>query len=73
MSRVNIYLPDELADRARAAGLNVSALARSAVEDQLAALTGSAWLAELGARPASTVRHADAQRALDDARAELGA
>lgn len=35
MSRVNITIPDELLQRARAAGLNVSRLAASAVLDEL--------------------------------------
>lgn len=35
MSRVNITIPDELLQRARAAGLNVSSLAAAAVLDEL--------------------------------------
>jgi hypothetical protein len=33
--RVTLYLPDELRERARDAGLNLSALLRQAVEDEL--------------------------------------
>ena len=35
MSRVNITMPDELLQRARAAGLNVSSLAAAAVLEEL--------------------------------------
>jgi post-segregation antitoxin CcdA len=35
MARVNITVPDELLERARAAGLNVSRLAASAVAEEL--------------------------------------
>ena len=35
MARVNISVPDELVERARAAGLNVSRLASAAVADEL--------------------------------------
>ena len=35
MSRVNITIPDELLQRARAAGLNVSSLAAAALLDEL--------------------------------------
>lgn len=35
MSRVNITIPDELLQRARAAGLNVSGLAAAALLDEL--------------------------------------
>jgi post-segregation antitoxin (ccd killing protein) len=48
MARVNVYLPDDLAARARAAGLNVSGLTREAVEAALAARRVDAWLEGLG-------------------------
>ena len=69
MSRLNIYVPDELAERARAAGLNVSALAQAAIRDELDRDAGQAWLADL---PADRVRlsHGDAQAALDGSREE---
>jgi predicted transcriptional regulator len=35
MARVNITVPDDLLDRARAAGLNVSRLAATALADEL--------------------------------------
>ncbi|GAB3747541.1 type II toxin-antitoxin system CcdA family antitoxin [Microlunatus parietis] len=70
MSRVNVYLPDDLADRAREAGLNVSALARAAIESALARRASDAWLARyVGAT--SGVTHDQVLRALNEARDEL--
>lgn len=71
MSRVNIYLPDDLADRARAAGLNVSAVARAAVEAELAVRAASNWLDRAAALPAVSVRHRDVLAAVSAARDEL--
>jgi post-segregation antitoxin (ccd killing protein) len=71
MARVNVYLPDELADRARAAGLNVSALTRSAIEAELAGNAASDWLARVAALPARTVEHRDVVAAVAAAREEL--
>lgn len=51
MARVNIYLPDVLAARAREAGLNVSAIARQALESRLAVEATNAWLDSLEALP----------------------
>ncbi len=44
MARVNIYLPDELANDARLAGLNVSALTQVALRGALDARRTNAWL-----------------------------
>lgn len=71
MARVNVYLPDELAARAREKGLNVSAVTRSALEAELAADVGTEWLAQVEALPSLGVAHDDALAALDDAREEL--
>jgi post-segregation antitoxin (ccd killing protein) len=53
MARVNITIPDELLSQARAAGLNVSRLAASAVAEELDRLAKiaelDAYLAELDA------------------------
>ena len=43
MARVNAYLPDDLADAARAAGLNVSAVLQAALRRELAATSFQAW------------------------------
>ena len=72
MSRVNVYLPDELAVRARAAGLNVSALTRAAIEAALSRRAGDTWLAR-HTGGVSGVSHDQVMRALDAARDEFGA
>lgn len=71
MARVNVYLPDDLAARARAAGLNVSAVARSALEAELARSAGSEWLAAVSRLPPLPVSHEEVLEAVSAARAEL--
>jgi post-segregation antitoxin (ccd killing protein) len=71
MARVNVYLPDELAARARAAGLNVSAVTRSALEAQLAGMAASEWLAQAARLPVLAVEHEEVLAAVSAARDEL--
>jgi post-segregation antitoxin (ccd killing protein) len=73
MARVNVYLPDDLAARARAAGVNVSAVTRSALEAELAGSAASEWLAQASHLPAAAVEHDDVLDAVRGARDELGA
>jgi post-segregation antitoxin (ccd killing protein) len=73
MARVNIYLPDELARRARAAGLNISGLAQDALRDALALASTNRWLDRLEHLPRHSVSHERVIEALDDARSEFGA
>ena len=47
MARVNVYLPDELACRAREAKLNISALTQQAVEAELRKNAWNEWLDKL--------------------------
>ena len=72
MARVNVYLPDELAERASLAKLNISALTQAAIAAELQRQSTDAWLASLptGGGPAD---HNTAMAALDAARDELGA
>ena len=72
MARLNVYVPDELAKAARAAGLNVSALTQAALDRALAAKATNDWLASLSREPTG-VTHEQAMAALDEAREELGA
>lgn len=75
MARVNIYLPDDLARRAREAGLNVSGIAQEALEQQLRVHALGAWLAELRDRPAlddAPLRNDELMEIMDEVRAELG-
>ncbi|MER7455130.1 type II toxin-antitoxin system CcdA family antitoxin [Nocardia beijingensis] len=70
MARLNVYVPDELAERARERGLNVSALTQAAILAELEKTATSAWLAEFADRPA--VSHEATLDALDSSRDEFG-
>jgi post-segregation antitoxin (ccd killing protein) len=72
MARINVYLPDALADRARGARLNISSLTQDAVLRALAARDTDAWLDGLESLPRIDVRHDAVQRAVDQARDDLG-
>lgn len=51
MTRVNIYLPRDLAEHARAADINVSAIAQEALELEVRRRSLVTWLEEAGALP----------------------
>lgn len=72
MARVNVYLPDDLAEAARAADLNVSAITQDALRAELAARHRRAWLDDVRRLPPTGISHDVALAALDDAREELG-
>jgi post-segregation antitoxin (ccd killing protein) len=65
MARVNIYLPDDLAREAKAAGLNISGIAQEALRTALASRRVAAWLDDIARLPPTGVTHA-----LDEARRE---
>jgi len=69
MARINVYLPEDLAEEARAADLNVSALAQGAIRSALAARSTDAWLSTLE-EPATRPSHAEVLAAIDAARDE---
>jgi len=71
MARLNVYVPDDLADRARRAGLNVSALVQTAIQAELDQRATAAWLDALP-RPTRRTSHKAALAALDAARGEFG-
>ncbi|WP_219417961.1 type II toxin-antitoxin system CcdA family antitoxin [Pseudonocardia nigra] len=71
MARVNVYIPDELAERAKAAKVNLSALVQAAIADELQRRATDTWLASLP-EPRHAVTHRAAMAALDEARAEMG-
>lgn len=73
MARMNIYLPDDLAAEARAAGLNISALARAAVEAELARSSTDEWLERALALVPTSVSHEEVIEALDAAREDFSA
>lgn len=72
MARINVYLPDDLAERARAAGVNVSSLTQSALRRELAARNTDDWLKRLRRMPRVAVTHDAVLEALDREREELG-
>jgi post-segregation antitoxin (ccd killing protein) len=72
MARLNVYVPDDLAERARHAGLNVSALVQAAILAELDHRATTAWLEALP-QPARRTSHEAAMTALDAARGEFGA
>lgn len=69
MSRVNVYLPDELAEDAKKAGLNISALTQEAIRSSLAAQNLTTWqqlVAELDSVDVSHEKVIEAVRAAKD-------
>jgi post-segregation antitoxin (ccd killing protein) len=74
MSRVNIYLPDDLAEQARSAGLNVSSVAQDALRRELATRATATWVEQVRSLPplATPVAHASVLEALDEVREEMG-
>ena len=68
LARVNVYLPDELAAAARAAGINVSNLTREALRRELASRGTDAWLSRIAELGPTQVTHAAALDALHAAR-----
>lgn len=72
MARVNVYLPDDLADEARDAGLNVSRVLQQALRRELVGQRTSRWLQDLAGLPTTGVGHDEALAALDAVRAEAG-
>lgn len=66
MARVNVYLPDDLAAKARAADLNMSDLVQAAVQCELDARSLHLWLDEVAALPPTGI---DDETALEAVRA----
>lgn len=71
MARVNVYLPDELAEEVKAADLNVSAVAQAALRDALAARQMDAWLEDVRHLPPVHIAHDDVLAAVAGAKDEL--
>jgi post-segregation antitoxin (ccd killing protein) len=72
MARVNVYLPDDLAEASRAAGLNVSRITQDALRAALDASATASWLADVRSLPPTGARHAEVIEAVHAARDELG-
>jgi post-segregation antitoxin (ccd killing protein) len=73
MARVNVYLPDELAERARTAGVNISGVTQGAIRAALAAMDTNRWLDRLDELPSASVPHERVIEAVHAAREEFGA
>jgi post-segregation antitoxin (ccd killing protein) len=71
MSRVNVYLPDELADEAKKAGLNISSLTQEAIRSSLAAQNLGAWQQRVAALDSPGVGHQHVIDAVNAAKDEL--
>jgi post-segregation antitoxin (ccd killing protein) len=71
MSRVNVYLPDDLAEEAKKAGLNISNLTQEAIRSSLAAQTLKRWQQQVSELPSPGVSHAKVIDAVHSAKDEL--
>ncbi len=72
MARINVYLPDDLARQARAAGMSVSNVTQAALRRELRGRNTAEWLSRLGRLPAARVTHEQVLSALDAEREEIG-
>lgn len=71
MSRVNVYLPDDLAEEAKKAGLNISSLTQEAIRSTLAAQTLERWQQQVSGLSSPGVSHAKVIDAVRSAKDEL--
>jgi post-segregation antitoxin (ccd killing protein) len=71
MARINVYLPDRLAEAAKDSGLNVSALTQEAVRAALGEARMDAWLDEIANARPTRVTHDEVTAAVDEAKDEL--
>ncbi len=71
MARVNVYLPDDLAADAKAAGLNVSNLTQEALRSALAARRVDDWLDDVAAMRPLRISHKAVASAVAAAKDEL--
>ena len=72
MARVNVYLPDDLAERAKLAGVSISAVTQDALRSALAAMDTDTWLDRLDRHSGAQVEHERVLAALDEAREDFG-
>lgn len=73
MARVNVYLPDDLAARAKEAGLNVSGLTQEAIRSALAVRRVDDWLDEVASLPPLDVDERAVAAAVSAAKDDFGA
>jgi post-segregation antitoxin (ccd killing protein) len=72
MTRVNVYLPDDLAEQARGAGLNVSQVTQQALRTALAGADTDRWLDGIAALRPIGVSPRRVSEAVAAARDEFG-
>lgn len=66
-----MYLPEELAEEARAAGVNVSSVTQEALRRELSRRRSDEWLGRVKRLPRTSVTHKEVMAAVDEARSEL--
>lgn len=71
MARVNVYLPNDLAAEAKAAGLNVSGLTQQALREALVAMRTDDWLDRIESMHPTGVDHGAVAGAVAAAKDEL--
>ena len=71
MARVNVYLPEELAEQAKAAGLNVSAIAQEALRSALRVQQVNDWLGSLELTGTGQISRAAIDEAIQGAKDEI--
>lgn len=72
MARVSVYLPDDLAEQARRAGLNLSNITQEALRQRLAGQRTTEWLAQIRQEQPAGVDHESVLAALDAEREDSG-
>jgi len=71
MARVNVYLPDDLAEEVRASGINVSLVAQDALRAALLPLRTDHWLNEVLRLGSTGVSSREAVAAVRSAKDDL--
>ena len=71
MARVNVYLPDDLAAEAKAAGLNVSKVTQKALRSALAAGRVDEWLDDIASLRQLGISHRAVAAAVAAAKDDL--
>lgn len=69
---VSLHLPDDLAERARAADLDMSRLAQDAIRRALDARAVNEWLHDLASLPSAGIDPAVVKEAVRSAKDEFG-
>lgn len=72
MARVNVYLPDDLAEAARAADLSISSLTQEAIRRELQQTGLREWIQAVSRLAPLRLSHAAVETAVDEAREEFG-